>query len=203
LALVFLLLTPALPLVAQMPQPFSADMTTVHTNGTKMTGKIYFSPPRMRIDMTSMGEQHGPFGGNMSMIVDPPAQTSYMLMPQAQMYMQFRANDANGSMNQGMRNLQNLTQRGTCPEGTTCKKVGTETVNGRSCDRYENTDKEGRHSTAWIDQKLHFPIRLQETDSTTDFTNVREGPQDPSLFQVPAGYKPFDPRELGGQRRPR
>jgi len=195
---IFVLLM-ALPLMAQMPQPFSADMTTVHPNGPKLTGKLYFSPPRIRMDMTSTGEQHGPFSGNMSMIVDSTAQTTYMLMPQAKMYMEFHANNAS-SMNTGMRNLQNLTQRGTCPEGTTCKKAGAEVVNGRSCDKYENTDKSGRSSTVWIDQKLHFPIRVQDADgATTDFTNVKEGAQDPSLFQLPAGYRQFDPRAVGGR----
>jgi Domain of unknown function (DUF4412) len=90
---VCVLLVFALPsLYAQMPQPFSADMTTSMSNGQKMTGKWYFSPPKMRMDMTSMPESHGqsPFGGNMSMIIDGTTQTSYMLMPQQQMYMEFK-----------------------------------------------------------------------------------------------------------------
>jgi hypothetical protein len=54
-----------------------------------------------------------------------------------------------------------------------------------------------------VDQKIHFPVRIQEADGTTmDMNNIKEGPQDPSLFKVPAGDRPFDPSAFGGQRRP-
>jgi outer membrane lipoprotein-sorting protein len=197
------LLVFALPsLYAQMPQPFSADMTTSMSGGQqKMAGKIFFSAPKMRFDMTANPESHaqGPFGGNMSMIIDGATQTSYMLMPQQQMYMEFKG--SSDRMNPGARNLQNLTTgKGMCATpDTTCKKLGTEVVNGRTCDKWERTDATGK-STVWVDQKLHFPIRVQEANgSTTDFTNIKEGAQDASLFKVPAGYKPFDASAFGGR----
>lgn len=189
-------------LYAQMPQPFSADMTTTMAGGQqKMSGKVYISMPKMRFDMTSMGETHGqsPFGGNMSMIIDGTTLTSYMLMPQQQMYMEFKGNSER--MNPGARNLQNMaTGKGMCATAdTTCKKLGTEVVNGRTCDKWERTDSNGK-STLWVDQKLHFPIRMQEAGGqTTDFTNVKEGAQDAALFKVPPGYKPFDPSAFGGR----
>ena len=181
------------------PQPFSADFSTTTKNGTKMGGKWYFAMPKMRIDMTSMPQSAGrsPFGGNVSVIMDSTAQTTTMLMPQMQMYMEMHGGGPMES--QGMRNLRGLGT-GACPQGATCTKVGSETVNGRSCDKYEVTDKNGK-STLWIDQKLNFPVRVLGADgSQTDFTNIKEGPQDASLFKVPAGYKPFDPSALAGQR---
>jgi len=184
-----------------VPQPFSADYATKTKNGSNLGGKWYFSPPKMRIDVTSMPQNAGrsPFGGNVSMIIDGATQTSTMLLPQMQMYMEMHGNG--GPMDQGMRNLKNLSN-GACPQDATCTKVGSETVNGRSCDKYEITDKAGKKSTVWIDQKLHFPIRVVDADgSQTDFTNVKEGAPDASLFKVPAGYRPFDPAAMGGQRR--
>ena len=185
---------------AQLPQPFSADFTVTTKNATKVGGKMYFAMPKIRMDMTSMPDsaRNSPMGGNMSMIIDSSTQTSYMLMPQMQMYMEMHGES--GRMNPGMRNLQNLG-KGYCPEGSTCKKVGSEVVNGRSCDKYEITDKNGSKGTVWVDQKLNFPIRAIGSDgSQTDFTNIKEGAQDPALFKVPPGYKPFDPRAL--QQKP-
>jgi hypothetical protein len=181
---------------AQRPQPFSADFATTSASGMKTTGKWFFSPPKMRMDMTTpaQGKGNSPFGGNVSMIIDGTTKTSYMLMPQMQMYMEMQAEGSRDT--QGMRNLESLTH-GVDPCGgrtdATCKKVGTETVNGRSCDKWEMTDKNSHKSTVWIDQKLIAPVRVVEDNgSVTDFTNIKEGPQDASLFVVPPGYHKFD-----------
>ena len=99
---------------AQMPQPFSADFSSTMHNGQKMTGKWYFSPPKMRMDMTTLPQEaHGsPFGSNMSMIIDGTTQTSYMLMPQMQMYMEMHG--YSDRMSPGMRNLQDLGTGNRC-----------------------------------------------------------------------------------------
>ncbi len=195
----------AIPAVAQMPQPFSADMSTTSANGNaNLKGKFFFSPPKIRMDMTSLPNQRpnaGPFGGNMSMIVDGDAKTSYMLMNDQHMYMEFPANSSN-PMAQRMPRLEDF-KSDPCAnrEGYTCKKAGTETVNGRTCDKWEATNKAGDKDTLWIDQKLHFPIKsVTSSGMTTEFTNIKEGPQDASLFKVPAGYNKFDPGMMG--RRP-
>jgi Domain of unknown function (DUF4412) len=198
---IFVFVVAGLSALAQKPQPFSADFATSTPNGIKMTGRWFFSPPKMRMDMTSPAQSKGtsPFGGNMSMIIDGSTKTSYMLMPQAQMYMEMQAQGSRDM--QGMHNLESLTHGGDPCGGradVTCKKVGTETVNGRSCDKWEMTDKNGRKNTAWIDQKLFAPVRVLDANgSVTDFTNIKEGPQDASLFVVPPGYRKFDAGALG------
>lgn len=193
---------------AQMSQPFSADFTsTTSQNNVKVTGKMYFSAPKMRMDVTMpQNERQNPMGGNVSMIVDGTTQTSYMLMPQQQMYMEFHGREA--GMNPGMRSLARL-RAGADPcadqPDKTCRKVGTETVNGRSCDKWEVTNKNSSNKeTYWVDQKLYFPIKMQTSSGdVTEFTNIKEGAQPASLFTVPAGYRPFDPSAFGGQRRPK
>ena len=189
--------------LAQMPQPFSADMSTTSANGNvNMKGKVFMSLPKMRMDMSDTGQhQSGPFGGKMSMIVDGDSKMAYMLMPEAQMYMEFPA-DAKSPMMQRMPNLKDLNSDPCAGrQDVSCKKLGTETVNGRSCDKWEATDKTGKKETFWIDQKLHFPIKSQTAGGmTTEFTNIKEGAQDPALFKVPAGYRKFDASAMGGQR---
>ena len=189
----------------QMPQPFSADMSTTSANGNlNMSGKMYISMPRMRMDMSNVGNAKpaGPFGGKTSMIVDGTAKTMYMLMPEQQMYMEFPM-DQNSPMTQRMPKFQDMF-KGSDPcagrEGATCKKLGTETVNGRSCDKWEVTEKSGKTETLWMDQKLHFPIKVVAGDITTQYTNIKEGAQDASLFKIPDGYRKVDMGNMGGQR---
>lgn len=184
----------------QASQPFSADYTTASADGNMhMTGKIHFSPPKMRMDVASAGEQGGPMGGNMSMIVDSSTQTSYMLVPQHRMYMEFHG-DKNSSLMPRMPRVETTADPCAARQDAVCKKLGTETVNGRTCDKWELTEKSGNTETYWIDQKLHFPIKTQAGDVTTEFTNIKEGPQDPSLFQIPEGYQKMDTGMMGRPR---
>ena len=185
--------------LAQTPQPFSADFTTTMQNGNRTTGKWFFSPPKMRIDVTSMGNSDNP----MSVIIDSGTQTTYMLMPQQQMYIE--THGTSGQTPAGLSTLRQLGSSEPCAgqSNVTCKKLGTETVNGRICDKWEGTDKNsGKTTIFWIDQKLHFPIKAQEQNGTElNFTNIKEGAPDASLFKVPAGYRAFDPSALGGRKK--
>jgi Domain of unknown function (DUF4412) len=189
----------------QAPQPFSADMSTTSATGNlNMAGKVYFALPRMRIDMTDSGrgQAAGPMGGKVSMIVDGNAKMMYMLMTEQHMYMEF-STEQTSQMTQRMPKYQDMFH-GNDPcagrEGTTCKKLGTETVNGRTCDKWEITEKSGKTETFWIDQKLHFPIKTVVGDITTNYTNIKEGPQDAALFKVPDGYQKMDMGNMGGRR---
>jgi outer membrane lipoprotein-sorting protein len=189
-----------------MPQPFSADFSTASANGNvNMKGKFFFALPNMRMDMAPSGErQQGPFGGRISMIMNTPQKMGYMLMPDAQMYMEFPL-DQNNPMAQRMPKFQNFNGDPcsvSSEQGATCKKLGTETVNGRPCDKWEVTDKSGKKETLWIDQKLHFPIKSTDGQVTTEFTNIKEGAQDAALFKVPPGYRKFDSSMMGGGQRP-
>jgi len=200
-----ILLTVSSAFAFQAPQPFSADFSTTSANGNlNMTGKMYFSMPRMRMDMNNPdnGKAAGPFGGKMSMIVDGPAKTMYMLMTEQHMYMEF-STEQNSPMTQRTPKFEDLF-KGNDPcagrEGATCKKLGTETVNGRTCDKWLLTEKSGKTETFWIDQKIHFVIRAIVGDITTNYTNIKEGPQDAALFKVPDGYQKMDMGSMGGRR---
>ena len=173
-----------------IPQ-FSADMKMSGARGQEMTGKMYFGGQRMRYEMNAGGHE-------MISIHDAKTQTSYMIMPQQKMYMEMNANAMRG-MGRGPRmpDAKAFDPNNPCAneEGYTCKKVGSETVNGRSCDKWEFTGKEGTR-TVWLDQKLHFPIKMVgNRGDTFELTNVQEGSQPASLFEVPAGFTKMD---MGG-----
>jgi len=86
------------------------------------------------------------------------------------------------------------------------KLVGTETVNGRSAEKWENTTTEqGNTQTTlvWFDPELNTAIRQQfPNGAVVELTNIQEGAQPAALFTIPAGYHetapPQMPRGQGG-----
>lgn len=199
-----LVLVTVLPVcVAQVytPQPFSADFSSTSSNGTKANGKWYFSAPNFRMDMAANGQ-------NVSIITDGSSQTSYIVMHERHMYMETHSNQPSPFARQTPFVPKDFDPKNPCvwaaQHDATCKSLGTETVNGRLCDKYAGTSKDGITTTGWIDQKLHFPIKAVSSNGNSfDFTNIKEGRPDASLFQPPAGYQKMNiPAMMGGGRPP-
>lgn len=188
-----ILLFVAVPAVlAQKPTPFSADMKMTMGEGMGMDGKVYFGGQKIRMEMNTPR-------GQSVMIVDPEKKTTYMLMPEQKMYMEMNAAMAQRRAPE----LKPFDINNPCAtaSNTTCKKVGTETVNGRACDKWEFTTS-GHVSTLWLDQKLHFPIKTVADSATMELTNIKVGPQDATLFEVPSDYQKMDMGGMMGGRGP-
>ncbi len=154
-----------------------------------MTGKMYFGSGHMRMDM-----QAGPRGGSI-IITDFKTQITDVLMPEQHMYMEHKAGEMAGhrpGMMPSIKPLRDPSNPCADEQGMTCKNVGVEQVNGRTCDHWQITDKNGKVSNVWVDQKLHFPIKTVSEDSTWELSNIKEGEPDASLFQIPSGYTKMD-----------
>ena len=78
-----------------------------------------------------------------------------------------------------------------------CKKLADETIDGRKVEKWEIVadGKNGKMtSTLWYDLELGIPIReLVPGKMMREMTDIKVGPQDPSLFLVPAGYEKIEP----------
>ena len=185
----FLLLLWAVQALAQAaPAPFSADMI-MHSHQGNMTGKFYFSVTKTRMDMQTPG-------GSVSNITDMPAKKLYMVMHERKMYMENDLNKPN-PMARGPKapEIKPFDPANPCAnrEGTTCKKVGTETVNGRNCDKWEFSKNGKLESTEWVDQKLHIPVKSLHPDGTGfEFQNIQQGALPANTFDLPSGYQKFD-----------
>jgi hypothetical protein len=200
----FVLLLAISPVSGQqpmMPQPFSADFTeTLARAKQNISGKMYFGSAKMRVDSSMPQGRQGM--GQMIMIIDMSKQTMYMLMPQQHMYMEMNTNQQNNPMASRAPKPPSYDPNHPCGPDMTCQKVGTETVNGRVCDKYASTGSSGT-STAWIDQKLHFPIKtLDANGNAWQLSNIQEGQQDASLFEIPSGYTKMDLGSMMGGGRP-
>jgi Domain of unknown function (DUF4412) len=198
-------LLPVQVAVAQAPQvtAFTADMQMTATGGPlgprDMTGKMYVGAGHMRMNANSGGHET-------AMITTFATKTVDVLMPQQKMYMEHKAGDVPGrGSGSSTVDVKPVDPNHPCENmpDVTCKKIGAETVGGRTCDHWELTDKQGKVTNFWIDQKLRFPIKIVAEDSTMTLTNIQEGEPDASLFQIPADFHKIDmggmmPQGMGG-----
>ncbi len=176
-----------------MPQPFSADMSysgTAHgPHGAQdMDGKMYFGSGHMRMEFQAQR-------GESIILTDFKTQVTDIVMPAQRMYMEHKAGDTPGrrpGMMPSIKPLADPSNPCASKDGWTCKNLGTEEVNGRTCDHWQITDKDGKVTNTWVDQKLHFPIKSVTEDGTWELSNIKEGEPDASLFQIPAGYTKMD-----------
>jgi hypothetical protein len=156
--------------------------------------KIYFGKDKIRFEPAKKDAR-----GSGAFIMNLDTQTSVVLMDAQHMYMEMPQQMA------GQRNAYHFFRTGdaesACADwlaqswnkGGTCRKVGSETVNGRSTVKYEGTNARGETGGVWLDPKLHFPVKwINKNGDTGELRNIQEGAQPASLFDVPAGYTKFD-----------
>jgi hypothetical protein len=110
----------------------------------------------------------------------------WMLLPEQAMYMEIPADAQNLSMS--MEKVPGEVSR---------KLIGVEPVDGRDTEKYEVTyQNQGKTDTiyVWLSKELHFPLKSSALDNswTVEYTNVKEGPQQQDMFELPAGYKKFE-----------
>jgi hypothetical protein len=192
-------------------QQFSADMVTAaQAQGDRPAQKVYVSDGKVRME-----------GGNMrggAVIADANAKTTIVLMPQQKAYMDM---SQMGKMGQMMaRALMPVDPNNPCPQwqemakeagrnnannggNWTCKRVGTETINGRSTIKFEADAANGERHFAWVDPKLRFLVKSQNGEGRgMELKNIQEGPQQASLFEIPAGYQKMDMAQMMRQMMP-
>jgi hypothetical protein len=154
---------------------FSADM--VQNAGGKTSKMRYFQgDQKLRMEMKSDDGQAA------TSIIDITARRMLQLMPKEKMYME---------MPLGGQFTAWAADEKTQNEYYDMKPAGTETINGYVCDKYNLIPKKQglEKSTTWISRKLGYPIKTVSASHSMELTNIREGAQPASLFEVPKGYQ--------------
>jgi len=199
-------LLPLLLMAQSAPQltPFSADMQLSSQRGGRpahdVAGKMYVSQKHMRMDLQEPNLHSGAI-----IITNFATQTTDTLIPDQHMYMEFSADQAAArrpGMGPSIKPLKDPSNPCAGDPGSSCKKVGVEDVNGRSCDHWQITDSQGKVSNVWVDQKLHFPIKSVTSDTSWQLSNIKEGEPEASLFEIPSGYQKMDLGQMMGGRPP-
>jgi hypothetical protein len=79
--------------------------------------------------------------------------------------------------------------------------VGPDTVDGVACLKYKMTAaKDNKVFYWWISIDAKIPVKMAADDGsiTLVWKNYKAGPQDPSLFEVPAGYQVMEMPSMPG-----
>lgn len=170
---------------------YSAD-TTLETAETQMKGRINYTPTRERREMVA-----GSGGERMIMIMRPDKKVAWTLMPADKMYMEMSLAEANAQSKDDISKYQ--------IEQTV---VGPEVVNGVNTTKSKiimtgpKGDKMG--GFMWMSPD-NIMVKMdaiaidknQKMRFKTELTGLKVGKQDPSLFEVPAGYDKVSMPSLG------
>jgi hypothetical protein len=190
----------ALPASAQQ---FSADLVTDRlappgAGGAPAphTEKLYVSDGKMRVEM----------GGDKGsvLVIDGKANKATMLMPSQKAFMELPATNrmfafiapmnADDPCAEWLASVKKFAKEETGE--ATCKKIGTETVNGRPANKIQLGSPKGE-STAWVDAKLKIVIKLHsDKGNGMELQNIKEEAQPADLFAIPADFK-----KLGSQQQ--
>lgn len=153
---------------------FSADVSIAVGTNMTATGRVFVKGAKRRNEITM-------FQRPAISILRPDKNLTLVLLPNKQ-YRQFPLRS------------DPLHPGSDTPYDT--KEVGTEKVNGYECKKLLLTfkDPEKGSLVQWFAPALNAPIRFElknkdgKVVNTTDYTNIKPGPQPDALFEVPAGY---------------
>jgi hypothetical protein len=187
-------------------QDFSADVISQKQGGEGIK-KVYSAKDKVRYEVEGRNSAMGPS----AVIVDEVQHKLLIMMPERHMYMDtwpammkkplitqfWRVDDVNDACPQWKKVAD---QAGTDQNWGSCTKVGSDTVNGRSTVKYEGVSKQGDKQHYWVDTKLHCVIKTDGESGGIELTNIKEGSQPASLFEIPPGYTKFDMGSMMRQR---
>jgi hypothetical protein len=173
--------------VPALSQDFSADLVRQKPQNTPAT-KVSVSGDKVRFEVA--GQKKASFA-----VINVAQRTSTMVLPDTKSYIVsppghlasplplFPIDDPENACKAWEKSMGNPG---------TCKKIGDETVNGREAVKYTGAMENGDTGTAWIDRKLHFPIKWEGEKTAAELENIQEGPPDAKLFEIPSDYQKLD-----------
>jgi hypothetical protein len=183
-------------------QQFSADFSgtdagQVTAHALPSSGKIYVSNAKVRIEASS-------FPGDY-FLIDGEKGAAYLVKPSSHIFMEARQSSPLTRLLIGVEpdNPCGQWQRmaiisGASEQGDSwqCERISEEKIGDRAAVSY-HAHSSGEDLVGWIDANLKFPLKIQaDKIATLTLANIQEGPQPSNLFEIPANYRKFDPRDL-------
>lgn len=177
---------------------FSADLVTTpaHGEATSTSGKLRVSGDKVRIETPDFAD-----GFFLTGITRAGA---YFVRPAERIFMEARRSSRLPQL------LVPVDPNDPCPQWQAaaklvgaagagelrCERAGEETVDGRAAVMVRATSPD-QEFVGWIDPELKFPLKFRMADGTTVAVgHLEEGPQPQALFEIPPGFRKFDPEAL-------
>ncbi|MDR7445291.1 MAG: hypothetical protein QN193_10270 [Armatimonadota bacterium] len=166
-------------------QQFSATLVQTPPpgrGGSKRTGRLFVGDAALRFELAAPGPVY---------IYDVRRDRRWILFPDQRRYAETKGA---GPLADFLPRPGGNPCAGIPATGVTCRRTGTERVNGRVADRWEVQLQAGGRKFVgfrWVDRQLGVPVRLVTYEGArVDLLDIRTGPQPPSLFRLPADYRP-------------
>jgi outer membrane lipoprotein-sorting protein len=156
-------------------KPFSADMVMTTAKGLNFTQKMYGDGGKMRTEVSMNGRQ-------MVTIVRPDLQKLYQVSVDQKMVVETTYDPSKS---------KSPMAAASGPHGK-FELIGPDMAEGAACMKYKVTSNaSNKVSFMWVDAATKAPVKMVAEDGsfTMLWKNYKAGPQDPALFEVPAGYK--------------
>ena len=152
---------------------FSADMFIVPKGDEPMKGKIFVKGDKVKQETSGEDETQ-------VMIIRPDKKLTWMISPEDKTYIEMP-----------YQSTDRTFEEWTADKEKNAKFLGQETVSGIPCKKYELIE-DGEKTSLWISKQFPFPIKIEDSEMTMEYKNIKLGPLDDSVFDLPAGYEKMD-----------
>ncbi|MEI8175992.1 MAG: hypothetical protein WCG78_03910 [Candidatus Omnitrophota bacterium] len=159
---------------------FSADMVCASREGN-FSGKICVAENKVRSEMMGMVS-----------IVRLDKKVTWVMMPGQKMYME-----------QPISPMMVAGASEKMPGEIERKFLGNETIDGRNAAKYRIEAETGGVQQAilqWSDTATSVPLKVSAEDGSwsVEYKNLKVGPQDAAVFELPEGYSKFAMPDMNG-----
>jgi hypothetical protein len=179
-------------------QQFSADLVTTRGDeAAALVGKLRVDDDKVRIETAEFAD--GFF------LIDAAKPAAFFVRPAAGIFMEARQSsrltqvfvpvdpEAPCREWQAMARVAGVADR----QDWRCERAGEETIDGQRTIAYRAVAPSGRELFGWIDPVRKFPLRIKSEDgAVVTAQHVRDEPQSAQSFEIPAGFRKFDPQIL-------
>lgn len=149
---------------------FAADIVIAPKGDEPMKGKIFVKGDKVRQEAS---DEDGP----QIMIIRPDKKVTWVITPEEKTYTEVPYQSTGKTF-----------EEWTADKEKNAKFLGEETVSGMPCKKYE-TIEDGEKTVFWIPGQFPFPIKIEDAEIAMEYQNIKLGPLDDSLFELPAGYE--------------
>jgi len=170
---------------------YSADVVSTSSGRVVSSGKIWFSTDRMRLE-TLPSELKDNSATPVVAITRLDKLVVWIVLVKNQKYMEqgFSA-AAPAPVVESTANVQVDRQM-----------LGSEILDGRTATKYRvTTTYKGKNTVTyqWLDADSGIPLKISDEKGQfiQEYKNLVVGPQDPSLFEIPAGYQKIGLPSIG------
>lgn len=176
-------------------QQFSAELVGIHDNAAP-AGRVRVLGDKVRLETSDIAD--GFF------LIDAAKPAAYFVRPRARVFMDARQSSRLTRLfvtvdpDDPCRQWQAMAQQaGLEAQDWRCERLGEEMIEGRNTIGYRAVSATGPQFSGWIDRERRFPLRVRTEDGMiVTAEHVRDEAQPADLFQIPSGFRKFDPQQL-------